>query len=120
MAFYIPLQTNWSVILQLYKFIVKIDLQNKKLNVSNETIRKFEDRINIELQTKITQLNEKIDTLNFKKSEQNLSNSKLIGDYIVNDYPVKPKKSLTIAVSFVTGFILSIFLVFILNFFRKA
>ncbi|OCL85686.1 cryptic autophosphorylating protein tyrosine kinase Etk [Aliarcobacter thereius] len=95
------------------------DLQNKKLNVSNETIRKLEDKINIELQTKITQLNEKIDTLNFKKSEQNLSNSKLIGNYIVNDYPVKPKKYLIIAVSFITGFILSIFIVFILNFFRE-
>ncbi|RBQ32377.1 hypothetical protein CRU92_01325 [Arcobacter sp. FW59] len=95
------------------------DLQNKKLNVSNETIRKLEDRINIEFQTKITQLNEKIDTLNFKKSEQNLSNSKLVGNYIVNDYPIKPKKNLVLAVSFVTGFILSIFLVFIFNFIRK-
>lgn len=96
------------------------DLQNKKLNVSNETIRKLEDKINIEFETKITQLNEKIDTLNFKKSEQNLSNSKLVGDYIVNDYPVKPKKSLILSVSLVTGFILSIFIVFGLNFLRKT
>lgn len=95
------------------------NLENKKLNVSNETIRKLEDKINIELKTKITQLNEKIDTLNFKKSEQNLSNSKLVGDYIVNDYPVKPKKSLILAVSFITGLILSIFIVFFLNFFKK-
>lgn len=96
------------------------DLQNKKLNVSNETIRKLEDKIDIEFQTKIIQLNEKIDTLNFKKSEENLSNSKLVGDYIVNDYPVKPKKSLIIGVAFVTGFILSIFIVFGLNFFNKT
>ncbi|MFW2352848.1 Wzz/FepE/Etk N-terminal domain-containing protein [Aliarcobacter butzleri] len=96
------------------------DLQNKKLNVSNETIRKLEDKIDIEFQTKIIQLNEKIDTLNFKKSEENLSNSKLVGDYIVNDYPVKPKKSLIIGVAFVTGFILSIFIVLGLNFFNKT
>ncbi|MCT7618051.1 Wzz/FepE/Etk N-terminal domain-containing protein [Aliarcobacter butzleri] len=96
------------------------DLQNKKLNVSNETIRKLEDKIDIEFQTKIIQLNEKIDTLNFKKSEENLSNSKLVGDYIVNDYPVKPKKSLILSVSLVTGFILSIFIVFGLNFFNKT
>ncbi|MFX4153329.1 Wzz/FepE/Etk N-terminal domain-containing protein [Aliarcobacter butzleri] len=96
------------------------DLQNKKLNVSNETIRKLEDKIDIEFQTKIIQLNEKIDTLNFKKSEENLSNSKLVGDYIVNDYPVKPKKSLILSVSLVTGFILSIFIVFGLNFLRKT
>ncbi|WP_418179275.1 GNVR domain-containing protein [Aliarcobacter lanthieri] len=95
------------------------DLQNQKLNVSNETIRKLEDKINIELQTKITQLNEKIDTLDFKKSEQNLSNSKLVGEYIVNNFPIKPKKSLIIVVSFITGFILSICIVFFINFIRK-
>ena len=95
------------------------DLENQKLNVSNEKIRKLEDKINIELQTKISQLHEEIDTLNFKKSEQNLSNTKLVGEYIVNDFPVKPKKFLIVAVAFVTGFILSIFLVFLLNFIRK-
>ena len=95
------------------------DLENQKLNVSNEKIRKLQDKINIELQTKISQLNEEIDTLNFKKSEQNLSNTKLVGEYIVNDFPVKPKKSLIVAVAFVTGFILSIFLVLILNFISK-
>ena len=31
------------------------DLENKKQNISNETIRKLEDKINIELKTKITQ-----------------------------------------------------------------
>ncbi len=96
------------------------DLENKKLNVSNEKIRKLEDKINIELQTKISQLNEEIDTLNFKKSEQNLSNTKLVGEYIVNDFPVKPKKSLIVIVAFITGFILSIFLAFLLNFISKS
>ena len=96
------------------------DLENKKLNVSNEKIRKLEDTINIELQTKISQLNEEIDTLNFKKSEQNLSNTKLVGEYIINDFPVKPKKSLIVMIGFITGFILSIFLAFLLNFISKS
>lgn len=92
------------------------DLENQKLNVSNERIKKLEDKISVELQAKISQLNEEIDTLSFKKSEQNLSNTKLVGQYIVNDFPIKPKKSLIIAVAFVTSFIISIFLV---NFMRK-
>ena len=92
------------------------NLQNQKLNVSNETIRKLEDKINIELQTKISQLSEEIDTLSFKKTEQNLSNTKIVGEYLVNDFPVKPKKSLIVAVAFVTGFIISIFLVFFIQF----
>ncbi|WP_375231782.1 GNVR domain-containing protein [Arcobacter sp. CECT 9188] len=55
----------------------------------------------------------------FKKSVQNLSNSKLVGEYIVNNFPIKPKKSLIIVVSFITGFILSICIVFFINFIRK-
>lgn len=96
------------------------DLETKKDNVSNETIRKLQSKIDIELKTKITQLNEKIETLNFKKSEQNLSNMKLVGDYIISDNPIKPKKSLVIVVSFVTSFILSIFIVFVLNFINNT
>lgn len=95
------------------------NLENKKLNVTNETIRKLEDKINIELQTRIHQLNEKMTTQNFKKSGQNLANTKLVGEYIINDFPIKPKKSLVIIVAFVTGFILSIFLVFFLQFIRR-
>lgn len=38
---------------------------------------------------------------------------------MTNDFPAKPKKSLIVAVAFVTGFILSIFLVFLINFIRK-
>ncbi|RBQ27886.1 hypothetical protein CRU88_02395 [Arcobacter sp. CECT 9188] len=60
-----------------------------------------------------------MDTLIFKKSVQNLSNSKLVGEYIVNNFPIKPKKSLIIVVSFITGFILSICIVFFINFIRK-
>ena len=95
------------------------DLENKKANVSNDTIRKLEDKINIELQTKISQLSEKVDIKKLQNSEQNIANAKLIGEYIVKNYPVKPKKSLIIVISFVTGFILSIFLTFFLHFIRK-
>ena len=95
------------------------DLENKKANVSNEIIRKLEDKINIELQTKISQLNEKVDIQKLQNSEQNITNTKLVGEYIIRDYPIKPKKLLIIVVAFVTGFILSIFLVFFLQFIRK-
>ena len=92
------------------------DLEMKKQNVSNDTIKKLEDKINIELKTKISQLEERKNTTKFKLSEDNLSNAKLVGNYVMSDYPVKPKKMLVIAVSFITAFILSIFIVFILNF----
>jgi LPS O-antigen subunit length determinant protein (WzzB/FepE family) len=88
----------------------------KKQNVSNDTIKKLEDKINIELKTKISQLEEKMNASKFKLSEENLSNTKLVGNYLVNDYPTKPKKSLIILVSFISSFIMAIFLVFFMNF----
>ena len=102
-------------------FLVQIkDLEMKKQNVSNDTIKKLEDKINIELKTKISQLEEKKNTTKFKLSEDNLSNAKLVGNYVMSDNPAKPKKMLIIAVSFITGFILSIFIVFILNFINNS
>lgn len=103
----------------IYNVQIK-DLEIQKDNVSNETIRKLQDKIDIELKTKITQLNEKIEILSFKRSEQNLSNMRLLGEYILNNNPIKPKKSLTITVSFISGFIVSIFLVFLLNFINNS
>lgn len=102
-------------------FAIQIkDLEIKKQNVSNDMIKKIEDKINIELKTKISQLEEKMNTTKFKLSEENLSNSKLVGNYIISDFPTKPKKALIIMVSFISSFILSIFLVFILNFIKNT
>jgi len=102
-------------------FLVQIkDLEMKKQNVSNDTIKKLEDKINIELKTKISQLEERKNTTKFKLSEDNLSNAKLVGNYVMSDNPAKPKKMLIIAVSFITGFILSIFIAFILNFINNS
>ncbi|WP_418187543.1 GNVR domain-containing protein [Aliarcobacter lanthieri] len=46
----------------------------------------------------------------------NLKNSEVVGSVLVNEYPIKPKKSLIVVVGFITGFILSIFLVFFIQF----
>jgi uncharacterized protein involved in exopolysaccharide biosynthesis len=42
----------------------------------------------------------------------------VVGEYIAKDYPIKPKKRLIVTVAFVTGFILSIFLVFFIEFIK--
>ena len=95
-----------------------LNYQNLISSTQNE-IKDLELQI-IELKTKTTQLNEKIEILSFEKSEQNLSNMRLIGEYILNNNPIKPKKSLTIIVSVISGFIISIFLVFFLNFINNS
>ena len=49
----------------------------------------------------------------------NYKNTEIVGRVITSDFPTKPKKKLIVAVAFIAGFILSIFLVFIMNAFRK-
>jgi capsular polysaccharide biosynthesis protein len=46
----------------------------------------------------------------------NYKNTHIVNSILTKDKPVKPKKKLIVIVSFITGFILSIFLVFMLEF----
>ena len=48
----------------------------------------------------------------------NIKETKLLGKIILNDYAIKPKKKLIVVVAFVTGLILSIFLVFFMEFIK--
>ena len=49
----------------------------------------------------------------------NYKNSEIIGKIITSDYPIKPKKKLIVTVAFIVGLMLSVFLVFIMNAFRR-
>ena len=71
------------------------------------------------LKDTIPKLQQKKEVIKFKTSEQNLTNTRLVGNYVTSEYPAKPKKVLIIVVAFVTGFILSIFIVFLINFIRN-
>ena len=57
--------------------------------------------------------------INLKTLKHNVQNSVVVGSYIIKNYPIKPKKKLIIVVSFITGLILAIFVVFFLNFISK-
>lgn len=95
-----------------------VDLQREKENISNEQIRKLQHQIDVEFESKKIKLNEQINNLNYNITEHNSKNSDVVGDYIMNEYPIKPKKKLIVVVAFVSGLVLSIFIVFFLNFFR--
>ena len=95
-----------------------VNLQKQKQNIVNDDIRRLKYKLDIEIPNKIKHLNKEIERLKFKNTQQNIQNSKVVGDYIIKNHPVKPKKALIIIISFITGFILSIFLVFFLEFIR--
>jgi len=96
------------------------NLERKKENINNITIRKLLYKLNVELPNKISTLNEKIKQLKFNISTSNMKNSQVVGNYIIHDYPAKPKKKLIIVVAFATGFILAIFIVFFLEFIKST
>ncbi|MDK2083883.1 Wzz/FepE/Etk N-terminal domain-containing protein [Aliarcobacter butzleri] len=87
--------------------LIEITFENIDKNIINETLKKVKDFV-IEKHKKQTSFYESV-----IMTEQ-------IGEIIISNEPInKPKKSFIIIVAFVTGFILSIFLVFFIEFVRS-
>jgi LPS O-antigen subunit length determinant protein (WzzB/FepE family) len=90
------------------------DLIIKKDNLIKDNIEKLNNDLNITIPNKIIDIENKI---NFEKTKlKNIKNSELVGSLSISDNPIKPKKTLIIVVSFITSFIMAIFLVFLMNF----
>jgi LPS O-antigen subunit length determinant protein (WzzB/FepE family) len=84
--------------------ILEIISQNKDKNVIKQTLEKA-------LETIINKHKEKA------KIYENVIMTKQIGDIKIDEQAInKPKKTLIVVVSFITGFILSIFMVFFIQF----
>jgi capsular polysaccharide biosynthesis protein len=69
--------------------------------------------------TTLEGLKRKIENIQTLLKPYNYKNTQIVGNIITNDYPIKPKKKLIVIVAFVTGLILSIFLVFFLEFIKN-
>ncbi len=95
------------------------DLERKKSNIKSENLKKLEHKLNVELPNKITNVKYEIEQLKFKMSKQNVQNSHVVGDYIIKNHPVKPKKKLILAIGFIAGFIFAVFWVLMLNYFKE-
>ncbi len=65
---------------------------------------------------RIEKFKEELSALKVLMKPYNYRNTEVIGNIMTNDYAIKPKKKLIVVVAFVTGFILSIFLVFFMEF----
>lgn len=96
-----------------------LNYQNLILNLQNQI-----ENLNTEKQAI---LNEKIPTLKrnyelekLKLTNNTAKNSEIVGQMEIDENPVKPKKALTIIVAFITGLILSIFIVFIREFLQNG
>jgi capsular polysaccharide biosynthesis protein len=139
--------SNELAIKEIQKVINYIQTQHQKILDSIKKERKNSYNITkqqLEKNTKLVQnLNIKdistVEMLEFLRTKENIGNmitkqnniknlllshnyknTKIVGKIIINDYPIKPKKKLMVTVAFVTGLILSIFLVFFLEFIGKS
>jgi uncharacterized protein involved in exopolysaccharide biosynthesis len=93
----------------------------EKRDISNEiTVNKLklydlieqkENLINID-SSKLLERKKLLETLSLP---HNFKNTEVVGNILTGDNPIKPKKALIVVVAFVTGFILSIFMVFIIQ-----
>ncbi len=112
----------------------KIDILKKannrlkyELNTLNEKLKNTKDAQlyatilnNIsELQSKITKNELTITNLKNTLSPANITPTHIIGTVKKSPNPIKPKKKLIITVAFIVGFILSIFLVFLIEFVKS-
>lgn len=96
-----------------------INLKNDKKNVILNILPSLErDKSNV-LKSELEILLEEQKLLITSMLPHNYSNSKIVGEIITNDTPIKPKKSLTVVIGFIVGFIGSLFLIFLTIFIRK-
>lgn len=100
------------------KLMEKRDITN---SINTITIQNFEleSKKDELLTTTLYKLEESKQIAESLLLSHNYKNTQIVGEIMTNDFPVKPKKKLIVAVAFVTGFIISIFLVFLFNFIKQ-
>ena len=118
-----------NMLTNLYNQIKNLEFE--KDNILSQTLPNLQDKIEqlknqiqnlkIILQIQIPQEKQNIkNQINLTKLQiKNTFFTKEIGSPLMSDKPAKPKKKLIIIVAFITGFILSIFLVFFIEFIRS-
>lgn len=100
------------------KLMEKRDITN---SINTITIQNFEleSKKDELLTTTLYKLEESKKIIELSLLPHNYKNTQVVGEIMTNDFPAKPKKKLIVAVAFVTGFIISIFLVFLFNFIKQ-
>ncbi len=92
------------------------NLTKEKMAIVNNKIPNLKRSLEFDIKNKLENLKDKIELEKLKLTNNIARNSQIVGELQINDNPVKPKKALIIVVAFVTGFILSIFIVFFMQF----
>ena len=92
----------------------------KTIAIYSESLIDLENKKNILESTTINKLLENKALLLSMLLPYNYKNTEVVGEIMINDNPVKPKKKLIVVVAFITGLMLSIFMAFFLEFIKGA
>lgn len=96
-----------------------LNYQNLISNIQKDIEDLNRDK-NSKLGEKIPNLKRDIELEKLKLTNKTAKNTEIIGQMEIDENPVKPKKALIIIVAFITGLILSIFIVFIREFLQNG
>jgi len=95
--------------------VLSISYQLDKINESIYELRiKYQENI-----SKLDTLEDQKERYKFLLLPKNYQNTQIVGKILTDKYPAKPKKKLIIIIAFFTSFILSIFLVFFIEFIKS-
>jgi len=101
-----------------------LDLKEEESIINNinqikENIYKLKDeKFKLEY-VELKKLEENIKFLEDLLKPESFKNTAIVGDIILNDKPIKPKKKLIVGLTFVTSFLFSIFLIFLIEFIKE-
>jgi uncharacterized protein involved in exopolysaccharide biosynthesis len=96
------------------------NLNKEKQNIISEKIPTLKRDLEFDIKNKLENLKDKIELEKLKLTNNIAKNSEIVGHIQIEDEPIKPKKALMVVVTFVTGLILSIFLVFFMQFINNT
>lgn len=99
------------------KLMEKRDLTNSIITLNTQLMDMINKKDNLEINV-INSYNEQKTLLETQLLSHNFNNTKIVGQIMYEEAPKSPKTSLIIMVSLITGLILSIFLVFIIEFIK--
>ncbi|MCR1816814.1 Wzz/FepE/Etk N-terminal domain-containing protein [Aliarcobacter butzleri] len=103
-----------SLILNLQNQIE--NLNKEKQNILTDKIPNIKRELEYNIKNELEDILNRIELEKLKLTNKIAKNSEFVGSVLVNETPIKPKKSLIVIVAFITGFILSIFIVFFIQF----
>lgn len=99
----------------LSKDFTEIDDKNMKYIILNN----LEYKLNIEIPNKINELKIEIEKLKSLLSDNNIINTKQVGDYLILNSPIKPRKILIILISILSGLLIALFFVYFKEVIKK-